>query len=66
MNGVATATNNGVNNSGIIVAAERSGKTAHAFILDAIAQTMEQAELDEAFNRVAGLKPNRAALLPGL
>ena len=32
---------------------EREGKTAHAFILDAIAQTVEQAELDEAFQRVA-------------
>jgi predicted transcriptional regulator len=37
----------------IAAAAERSGKTAHAFILDAIAQTVEQAELDEAFHRVA-------------
>jgi predicted transcriptional regulator len=37
----------------VAVAAKRSGKTAHAFILDAIAQTVEQAELDEAFNRVA-------------
>jgi predicted transcriptional regulator len=34
-------------------AAERAGKTAHAFILDAIAQTVEQAELDDAFHRVA-------------
>ncbi len=34
-------------------AAERSGKTAHAFMLDAIAQTVEQVELDEAFHRVA-------------
>ena len=31
----------------------REGKTAHAFILDAIAQTVEQAELDEEFQRVA-------------
>lgn len=37
----------------VAAAAERSGKTAHAFILDAIAQTVEQAELDEAFHRVA-------------
>lgn len=37
----------------IAAAAERTGKTAHAFILDAIAQTVEQAELDEAFHRVA-------------
>ena len=34
-------------------AAERSGKTAHAFILDAIAQTVEQVELDDDFHRVA-------------
>ena len=39
--------------SRVAAAAEREGKTAHAFILDAIAQTVEQAELDEAFHRVA-------------
>jgi len=37
----------------IAAAAERAGKTAHAFILDAIAQTVEQDELDAAFHRVA-------------
>jgi predicted transcriptional regulator len=37
----------------VAAAAERAGKTAHAFILDAIARTVEQAELDEAFHRVA-------------
>ena len=37
----------------IAAAAERAGKTAHAFILDAIAQIVEQAELDDAFHRVA-------------
>jgi predicted transcriptional regulator len=37
----------------VAAAAEREGKTAHAFILDAIAQTVEQAELDEEFQRVA-------------
>ena len=37
----------------VTAAAEREGKTAHAFILDAIAQTVEQAELDEEFQRVA-------------
>ena len=37
----------------VAAAAERAGKTTHAFILDAIAQTVEQAELDEAFHRVA-------------
>ena len=37
----------------VATAAARAGKTAHAFILDAIAQTVEQAELDEAFHRDA-------------
>jgi predicted transcriptional regulator len=37
----------------IAVAAQRAGKTAHAFILDAIAQTVEQMELDNAFNTLA-------------
>jgi predicted transcriptional regulator len=37
----------------VAAAAERAGKTAHAFILEAIAQTVEQAELDEDFHRVA-------------
>ena len=37
----------------VAAAAKRAGKTAHAFILDAIAQTVEQAEWDEAFHRVA-------------
>jgi predicted transcriptional regulator len=37
----------------VAAAAEKAGKTAHAFILDAISQTVEQAELDEAFHRVA-------------
>jgi predicted transcriptional regulator len=37
----------------VAAAAEREGKTAHAFILDAIAQTVEQAELDEEFQRIA-------------
>jgi predicted transcriptional regulator len=34
-------------------AAKRAGKTAHAFILDAIAATVEQAELEEEFDRLA-------------
>lgn len=34
-------------------AAEMSGKTAHAFILDAIAQTVEQVEIDAEFDRLA-------------
>jgi predicted transcriptional regulator len=37
----------------VAAAAARAGKTAHAFILDAIAQTVEQVELDEAFHSVA-------------
>ena len=37
----------------VAAAAEREGKTAHAFILDAIAQTVEQAELDDEFQRIA-------------
>ena len=37
----------------IAAAAQRVGKTAHAFILDAIAQNVEQVELDEEFQRVA-------------
>ena len=34
-------------------AAERAGKTAHAFIVDAIAESVDKAELEEAFHRVA-------------
>jgi len=37
----------------ITAAAERAGKTTHAFMVDAIAQTVEQAELDDAFQRLA-------------
>ena len=37
----------------IAAAAERAGKTAHAFILDAIAQKVEQVELDNELHRVA-------------
>lgn len=37
----------------VAAAAERAGKTAHAFILDAIAKTVEQVELDDDFHRVA-------------
>jgi predicted transcriptional regulator len=35
-------------------AARRAGKTSHAFIVDAIAQTVEQFEQEEAFHHVAG------------
>jgi predicted transcriptional regulator len=37
----------------VAAAAERAGKTAHAFILDAIAETVRRDELDAAFRRVA-------------
>lgn len=37
----------------IAAAAERAGKTAHAFILDAIARTLEQDEIDAEFDRIA-------------
>ena len=37
----------------IAAAAERAGKTAHAFIVDTIAATVEQVEQDEAFHRIA-------------
>lgn len=37
----------------VAAAADRAGKSAHAFILDAIAQTVEQIELDDEFQRVA-------------
>jgi predicted transcriptional regulator len=37
----------------VAAAAERAGTTAHAFILEAIAQTVEQAELEEEFHRIA-------------
>lgn len=37
----------------VAAAAERAGKTAHAFMLSAISRTVEQVELDEAFHCVA-------------
>jgi predicted transcriptional regulator len=37
----------------IAAAAERAGKTAHAFILDAVVQTVTQDEADAEFDRVA-------------
>ncbi len=37
----------------IAAAAERAGKTSHAFILDAIAKSVEQVELDDDFHRDA-------------
>lgn len=37
----------------IAAVADREGKTAHAFILDAIEQTVEQAEADAEFDQLA-------------
>ena len=37
----------------VAAAALRAGKTTHAFILDAVTQTVEQVELDNAFNELA-------------
>jgi predicted transcriptional regulator len=37
----------------VAAAAARAGKTAHAFILDAISQTLEQAETEAEFHRLA-------------
>jgi predicted transcriptional regulator len=37
----------------VAAAADRAGKTAHAFILDAIARTVERDEMEDAFHRVA-------------
>lgn len=37
----------------VAAAAERAGTTAHAFMLEAIARTVEQVELDAEFYRVA-------------
>ena len=37
----------------VAAAAEQMGKTVHSFILDAIAQTVEQVELDAAFHALA-------------
>jgi len=37
----------------VAAAARRVGKTPHAFILDPIADTVEQSEVDEEFHRIA-------------
>ena len=37
----------------IAAAADRLRKTPHAFVLDAIAQSVEHTELDDVFHRVA-------------
>ncbi len=39
--------------SRVAAAAQRAGKTPHAFIVEAIARTIEQVELEEAFDRIA-------------
>lgn len=43
----------------VTAAAERAGKTPHAFMLDAIAQATEEAERSDAFYRVAGERWSR-------
>jgi predicted transcriptional regulator len=37
----------------VAAAAEREGKTPHAFIVEAIARQVQQAEMDAEFHRVA-------------
>ncbi len=37
----------------VAAAAQQMGKSAHAFIVDALAQTVEQVELDAAFHALA-------------
>ncbi len=37
----------------IAAAANHAGKSAHAFILDAISQTVDQVEIDREFNEIA-------------
>ena len=37
----------------VAAAAQRAGKSTHAFIVEAIAQTVEQVELQDAFHRIA-------------
>ena len=37
----------------LVAAAERAGQTPHSFILEAIAQTVQQAELTDGFHREA-------------
>ena len=40
----------------VAAAAERAGKSTHAFIVDAIAQTVEQTEIDHDFHRMADVR----------
>lgn len=44
----------------LAAAARLSGKTPHAFILDAIAQTVEQVETDADFDRLADERWSKA------
>jgi predicted transcriptional regulator len=44
----------------VALAAERAGKTAHGFILDAIARTVEDAELNDQFHQLADQRWERA------
>lgn len=37
----------------VAAAADRAGKTAHAFIVDAIAQTVERLEAEDEIHRIA-------------
>jgi len=37
----------------LAVAAERTGKSSHAFILDALSESVERIELDEELHRLA-------------
>ncbi|HEX7788926.1 MAG TPA: ribbon-helix-helix protein, CopG family [Afipia sp.] len=37
----------------IAAAAQRSGKSSHAFILDALSETVERSEMDDELHRIA-------------
>ena len=37
----------------ISAAAERAGKSSHAFILDALSETLDRVEMDNAFHQIA-------------
>ena len=37
----------------ISAAAERAGKSSHAFILDALSETLERVEMDDALHQIA-------------
>jgi predicted transcriptional regulator len=45
----------------VAAAAQRSGKTAHAFILDAISRTVEQEDLEHEFLAIAQQRWSRIA-----